>query len=301
MDETSRILSFGEILWDVLPEKKMPGGAPMNVALHLHKLGLNVSFLSRIGKDIYGKELREFIESARLGDYILQEDDQHETGQVKVDLTDSNDPQYDIVFPSAWDYIEYTEQLDQRVKNSDMIIYGSLASRGERSRETLLQILDQHVAYHVFDVNLRTPYYSKERVHLLMDRADLVKMNEVELEILSEWFVEDTGEKQEKTRLEILRSLFDLSVICVTRGAKGASMLFHGEYFQHPGFVVSVKDTIGSGDAFLGGLVYGLLHQNDPSYILKYASATGAVVASKAGANPLFDKGEIHQLINHSD
>ena len=300
MDQASRILSFGEILWDVLPDKRMPGGAPMNAALHMHKLGLDVSFVSRIGKDTYGKELREFIGSAQLDDYILQEDDQHETGQVKVDLTDSNDPQYNIVFPSAWDFIEYTEEVDQRVNNSDLIMYGSLVSRNEKSRKSLLKILEQHAAYHVFDVNLRAPHYSKERIRLLMEKADIVKMNAEEMEILSGWFVGEAENKQEKSRLEGLRSLFDLSVLCVTRGAEGASLLFHGEYYQHPGFTVSVKDTIGSGDAFLAGLIHGLINKFDPLYILKYAAATGAVVATKAGANPLLDNREIHQLINHS-
>lgn len=297
MDINSHILSFGEILWDILPDKRVPGGAPMNVALHLYKLGLKVSFVSRIGQDDYGRELKEFLDGSGLNDYYLQEDQQHATGKVQVDLSDSNDPHYNIVFPSAWDFIEYTDVLDRKAKESHLLVYGSLASRNKVSRHTLLHLLDRHDTYNVFDVNLRYPHYTKQRIETLLDRANVVKMNKAELGILSHWFNERAESGDERKQMESLSSAFELTLVCITHGAEGASLYYKGEYYRQPAFAVSVEDAVGSGDAFLAGLLHGLLNHQGPGRMLEYASASGALVASKTGANPNYDIGEVHQLI----
>ncbi|MFP4621985.1 MAG: carbohydrate kinase family protein [Bacteroidales bacterium] len=298
MDFNNQILCFGEILWDVLPDKKVPGGAPMNVALHLKKLGMNVKFASRIGSDPLGKELKDYLDSVAFPDYLLQKDDDHPTGTVQVDLSDSNDPKYDIVLPSAWDYIEMTENLKQIADKSEIVVYGSLASRNEVSRNTLQEILAGHDTYNVLDINLREPHYTKEQIKILMDKADLVKMNEKELNILTDWFTDKGVDMKEEDQVKLLSSTFDCPVVCVTKGENGAVLLYEGNYYRHPGYRVELADAVGSGDAFLAALLYGYLGKGSPEKMLAYACATGAYVASESGANPEYDIQEIHQLMD---
>ena len=300
MDINGQILCFGEILWDVLPDKKAPGGAPMNVALHLKKFGMNVKFLSRIGNDPLGQELKDYLDSIAFKKYFLQEDSNHPTGTVQVDLSDSNDPKYDIVFPTAWDYIEMTDDLKQIADESEIIVYGSLASRNEVSRKTLQEILDNHNNYNVLDINLREPHYTKERIEFLMNKADLVKMNEEELNILAGWFT-DKSNMEEEEQVKSLSATFDYPVVCVTKGENGAALLYEGGYYRHPGYKVKLKDAVGSGDAFLAALLHGYLAKYPPEKILSYACATGAYVASKSGANPDYDLEQIEKIMidNH--
>ncbi|MBS3774972.1 MAG: carbohydrate kinase [Bacteroidales bacterium] len=299
MDINSQILCFGEILWDVLPDKKVPGGAPMNVALHLKRLGMNVKFASRIGSDPLGKELKDYLDSIAFQEYLLQEDRNHPTGTVQVDLSDSNDPKYDIVFPSAWDYIEMTKELKQTAEGSELIVYGSLASRNEVSRKTLQEILDNHNTYNVLDINLRVPHYNKERTKILMNRADLVKMNEEELNILTNWFTDKGHDMEEADQVKLLSSTFDCPVVCVTKGGNGAAMLYEGNYYRHPGYQVEVADAVGSGDAFLAALLHGYLSKGLPEKMLDLACATGAFVASRSGGTPEYGLEEIEKIMRN--
>ncbi len=297
MNSNSQILCFGEILWDVLPDKKVPGGAPMNVALHLKKLAMNVKFASRIGNDPLGKELKDYLDSIAFHEYLLQEDRDHPTGTVQVDLSDSNDPKYDIVFPSAWDYIEMTEELKQAADESEIVVYGSLASRNDVSRNTLQEILAIHDTYDVLDINLRDPHYTKERTEILMDKADLVKMNEEELNILMNWFTAKVDEMEEADQVKLLSSKFDCPMVCVTKGGNGAAMLYEGNYYRHPGYKVELADAVGSGDAFLAALVHGYLSKGLPEKMLDLACATGAFVASRVGGTPEYGLDEVYKIM----
>ena len=80
---------------------------------------------------------------------------------AKVMLDEKGSPSYDIVRPVAWDYIGFNDKILKALKNSDLMVFGSLAARNEVSANTLLQMLDL-APTKVFDVNLRPPYYQRE-------------------------------------------------------------------------------------------------------------------------------------------
>lgn len=75
----NEIVCFGEMLWDILPEKELPGGAVMNVAYHLQKLGETVSLVSRIGKDQRGQGLLDMLHGFGLHTTFVQVDEKQET------------------------------------------------------------------------------------------------------------------------------------------------------------------------------------------------------------------------------
>src|SRR5690606_18552842 len=162
-----KIVCFGEMLWDVFPTGKIAGGAPMNVALHLHQLGAEVGFVSKVGDDQDGRDLLDFVQQFGLSTDQISLDPTLPTGRVIVDDSDKENVRYEIVLPSAWDNINWTETFQSKVDQADAIIFGSLAAREGVSRNTLLQFLDTNTLK-VLDINLRTPFYSFELLQKLL-------------------------------------------------------------------------------------------------------------------------------------
>ncbi len=287
------IVCFGEVLWDNLPHGCFPGGAPMNVAIHLFQLGLSSSIISRVGNDLLGEDIKEFIGKHGVSIAEIQDDKDHETGIVQADVTDPLNVKYDIKYPVAWDFIQFNENAAKTIRASKIMVFGSLSVRNNASENALLKYLES-APYAVFDVNLRPPHFSERRIKSLLSLANFVKMNEEELELIASWY----GVSGEFERiLERLSAVLNLEVICVTLGDKGAILYDSGEIYKHGGFVVEVVDTIGSGDSFLAALLSKRLIHADPQESLTFACAVGAFVASQAGATPSIDIEEINAMI----
>lgn len=281
---TPGITCFGEILWDVLPTSKQPGGAPMNVAADLRNLGLNAKLISRVGSDELGQELLDFLTKKGIPTNLVQTGQTHLTSVAKANISDSNEVTYELMQPVAWDYIMPDAGLAKVVKQSDFFVYGSLAARSTQTHETLLTLLEV-ARQKVFDVNLRPPHYTRQVVEGLLYRADMAKLNEHELAELSSWY--GFGPDLEKV-IKQLRDHYNLETLCVTLGPDGAALLCKNGFFRQAGFAVEVADTIGSGDAFLAGFLYKTLLGKTPQETLEFACATGAYVATKSGATPDF-------------
>ncbi len=288
------ILCVGEVLWDRLPSGTKPGGAPMNVALHLNAIGLNVAIASSIGKDEPGRELKLFLEEAGMSTDYIQEDDTLPTSEVLVHLDKNNNASYEICEPVAWDNLKLTDSLAKKARESGLMIYGSLASRNSVTRNTVLNLLDNE-GVKLIDVNFRKPYDSKEVVEMLLQKTDIVKLNDDELLTFAAWH---NKQKYDEHNLEKwFVSHYNLQMVCVTKGEKGALLYYDGEFYEHPGFRVNAVDTVGAGDAFLAGLIAALLKKYSPADALAFACATGAFVASKAGATPKYEMDEIDKIL----
>ena len=291
----NEILCFGEVLWDRLPSGAKPGGAPMNVALHLNAIGLNAAIASRVGNDDEGKKLIAFLNESGVKTDLIQIDSDLKTSEVLVHLDENKNATFEICEPVAWDNILFTPDLEEKARHSGLIIYGSLASRNETTRNTLIKLLDNN-AVKLIDVNLRKPYDKKDVLELLLEKTDIVKLNDDELLVFAGWH--GIKEKSEKELVEWFVSHYDVEMLCVTKGEKGAVMYYNNTFYEHPGFKVKAVDTVGAGDAFLAGLVASFLQKKNPEEAIAFACATGAFVASKAGATPRYDMGEINDILN---
>lgn len=280
------------MLWDCFPDLEVAGGAPMNVALHLMQLGLDVKMISRVGKDEYGRKLLDFIKTFGLPKDLIQEDMDYPTGKVLVDNTDNENIKYDIVAPSAWDHINLTAEMDQEVARADALIFGSLGARSEVSWNTLYQLVQKPLLT-IFDINLRTPFIDFKKIQMLMDHTDILKINEDELLILADYFNIKEDESNDKTEYakaccKFLIETFPIKTICITLGSNGAMIYHNGNITLHGGYKVTVEDTVGSGDAFLSGFVKMYLEGKEPEEILDFACALGAFVATKKGGTPQY-------------
>ncbi|MFC4870177.1 carbohydrate kinase family protein [Negadavirga shengliensis] len=283
---------FGEMLWDCFPDKKLPGGAPMNVALHLQNLGMWTSFISAVGEDPLGKELVEFMERKNLSPAFVQSKPLNKTGQVLVNDMDRENIRYDIMEPVAWDYIEWQKNIQDEGDRADCFIFGSLAARNQVSRDTLTRLLETP-ALKVFDINLRLPYYGEDTIKALLYLTDVLKINEEELEVLAN--MHGCLPKPSFVCKKLLDT-YKLKVVCMTRGAYGALMFDGREFWSHPGYKVDVVDTVGSGDAFLSGFVYKYLQRSPAEDILEFACALGALVAGREGGTPGYRVADVEGL-----
>lgn len=282
----NEVLCIGEILWDALPEGLFLGGAPFNVARHLHALGETVAFASRVGDDVLGQEALRRLRVHGLDPALVQLDDTLPTGFVRVALDHhTGEPDYEIVEPAAWDAIACTDALRQRAASAAALVFGSLAQRAAPTRPTIQCLCDTD-ALRVFDINLRPPYIDRAVIERSLHVADVVKLNADELQRLRNWFGLAAAPDM---ALEALATTFDCRVVCVTRGRAGARLWQDGTYAAHPGHDVAVEDTVGAGDAFLSALLAGLLDERSGTALLALANRLGAYVAAHAGALPPYE------------
>jgi fructokinase len=286
------IVCFGEVLWDQLPTGKLAGGAPMNVAIRLQTLGNNTSVISKIGEDQNGIELLKIIRDAGVNVSFIQQGS-WPTGLVLVQLDAKGNATYDIVYPSAWDKIEFEEEQATLVSTADAFVFGSLASRDSTSKNTLEKLIAV-AKWKVFDVNLRPPYYDTTEIVAGMKKADLIKLNDEELSILAK-SIGCVSEKIEEQIIAISKET-KVDFICVTKGKDGAIVLKDHSFYSHPGYSVQVVDTIGAGDSFLAALLDKILSNNSIETSVDFACAIGALVASKPGANATITNSEIEKI-----
>ena len=294
MKENNRVLCFGEILWDNLPSGPLPGGAPMNVALHLSRFDINSSIASSVGNDPKGVQLTSFLKESGLGTELIQVHKSLPTSEVLVHLDKHNCATYEICKPVAWDEIQLTNEIFEEIKASKAIVFGSLASRSAISRNTLFELLKNDILK-IMDVNLRPPFDSEEIVKSLLSKADIVKLNHEELIIITDWY-KISGTLDE--RMTSFYSLLKLKTLIVTKGAEGASVIHENESYHHHGYKVITVDSVGAGDSFLAGFLAALFAKKEIQQALKEACAIGAFVATQRGATPKYSKEVLQKIIS---
>lgn len=297
MNKAKNIVCFGEVLWDVFPNAKVIGGAPLNVALRLHSQGNEVGMISRLGRDEDGKKAFEYIKEMGLSTKGIQWDELLPTGEVLISINKEGSASYVISKPVAWDAIALSAVEKSMVELSSILVFGSLACRSSKSKATL-EALIECSNFTVFDVNLRSPHYTYDLLIQMMKRSDFVKMNDEELIEITNSLNTEMGDL--KSRSEWLMEVMDLEGLCVTRGATGALLYHQGRVYDHPGYSVQVRDTVGAGDSFLATLITELFVKGkDPITSLDKACGIGALVASKAGANCEVSETELDALVSN--
>jgi fructokinase len=289
-----KVVCFGEVLWDVLPTGKVAGGAPMNVSIRLQSLGISTQIISRVGNDVLGKELELFLQKQQVSTSLVQTDHNLATGEVLVQLDAKGSATYDIVYPSAWDKIGLNCYNKQAVRDCDAFVFGSLACRDEVSSTTLLSLLEL-APYKVFDVNLRPPFYSIPYIKEMMQLADFIKMNEEELLEIAQAL--GSASNMIESNIIYLSRMTNTATFCVTRGRDGAILYHDRQFYTHPGFLVQIEDTIGSGDSFLAAFLSRFLTTTDLFEAVRFACAVGALVATHKGANPELQLDEINTFM----
>lgn len=279
--EKKMIICIGEIVWDIFPDDKVLGGAPLNVAYHLSQLGLDINLLSRLGSDDLKDSTLLRIKEMGLPVQDLQQDDKLPTGRVIVSVDSANQPLFDIITPAAWDAID-AQQCCASNKHFHLI-FGTLAQRSPQSREAI-RSLWKKADMKFYDVNLRPPFTPPTTVLESLAVADVVKLNDSELCQVCQW--SGITDKSQRHMAEQLLKKWDLYALTVSLGENGALLVCQDGFFQHPGFPVKVIDTVGAGDAFFASLIDGIISKKPWPECLEKANRRGSFVAGSKGATP---------------
>lgn len=278
----SAILCFGEVLFDGLPNGPTVGGAPLNVALHLHQWGVKTHIASAIGKDEWGKKLMRFLNQREFSHRGITESDHWPTGWVDVSLDAQGSPSYTICEPAAWDAIPYVDGL---AKSSSMLVFGSLAMRHAISRKSLVKYTAA-ISHRVMDINLRPPFVDWPLIEGFMNNVEVLKLNREELH---NWlgYRGIRVDVSENKDLHVFAQHFDRArQIIVTDGANGAFLIAEGVLRYQPIPRMDVADTVGCGDALLAGFLFGQTQGWDLDQSLEWAVRAGSAVAMHEGGTP---------------
>jgi fructokinase len=281
------ILVVGEILFDIFPDYRRLGGAPFNFAYHLQNFGFDVRFISRIGIDDTGKEILHKLELARFNLDDIQVDDDHPTGRVNVQLDSSGAPRFDIIPGVAYDYIEFIPADHAPLRETaELIYFGTLAQRTQLGRQNLQAFLAAEASgtLNFCDINLRPDCYSKAIIEQSLSKADVLKLNTGELEILNQMFSLPAGDNDPVYHLMQIHSISTLSL---TKGESGSELFANNDRFSsEPAEAITVVDSVGAGDAYAAMLAAGLLEKWQPHKILAWASLFASRICEIKGAIP---------------
>jgi len=286
-----KALLFGEILWDIIESKPYIGGAPFNLAAHLTKMGLKSTLISSVGKDALGKKALKEAEKRGINSTFIKVHPDLPTGIVNVNLDKAGHPTYVINENVAWDNIILDQDLiNSLTKNKwEVFCFGTLAQRTKENRDLLSQIISWARPHHIFyDLNLRQNYYKKEWIEKSLCQSSIVKLNDREALVVSEFLFGQTL-KQENLAELICRE-YDLSIVCITHGKNGSSIYRNGKLEKVQGINGPVADTVGGGDSYSAGFLFSYLCGTSIYEAAEFAEIVGNFVVSQSGAVPKYPK-----------
>lgn len=279
------IAGIGELLWDVLPEAEVIGGAPVNFAYHVTALGAKGIPISTIGNDVRGGKALEELQKRGVETSAISITEDFATGYVTATLDNEGKASYNFPDDVAWDHLQINEYAENLRNILDAVCFGSLAQRSEHSRRAIYGFLDTlgKETLKVFDINLRQEFYSEKVIVNSLTRTDILKLNEEELPILADLI--DLNGPSDKW-LQILVEKYHLQMAILSRGGSGSLLLTPKSSSDHPGVVTHIKDTIGAGDSFTAAVTIGFLQGLPLNEINENANRIAAYVCSQRGGMP---------------
>jgi len=285
------IVGLGEAVFDVFPDKEVLGGTSLNVAVQAHQLlspmaGRGV-LLSRIGNDELGQRLQEEFQKRNLPLDFVQLDEEHPTGQVLVSF-EGDAPRFEIVVDTAWDLLQFTEHEAALARECHAVSFGSMSQRhpvAHKSTQAFLGMAKD--ALKIFDVNLRMDLFNAEILDEGCRVADLVKLNDEEIDAVAQLLGLPEGDARFRT--EAMQSKYNLDAVIFTRGQRGTAACtadgwLEGEPASFP--PTENADSVGAGDACTAALLTARFLGRDWQATLDLANRHGAYVASQPSATP---------------
>jgi fructokinase len=291
------VVSFGEILWDLLPTGPVLGGAPFNFACRMADLGEEAVMVSRLGRDALGDRAFDGIAELGVRTECVQRDPLKKTGMVPVKLDARGVPDFTILPDVAYDYIEPAPEALRAAREADCLCYGTIGWRAPVSRATLGRLQEEfRGAHRLLDVNLRKDCWTPDGVRALVERSDILKLNDNELEEVARAFGLHAGGVPEKASALLERT--GISCVVVTLGEHGAFALSRsGQAVYSRGFRTLLVDTVGSGDAFAAGFIHVLMDGGGLADACAFGNALGAIVAGQRGATQPVPRSDVERVL----
>lgn len=278
---------FGEVLADIFPDRTVLGGAPFNVARHLKAFGQNPVLISRLGNDALRDQVLSVMTQNEMETVGVQCDKSYPTGQVRVHIEEGS-PQFDIQPLQAYDFIHpAVVRMTTLSANPALVYFGTLAQRNPVSNRALKTLLRSTNATKFLDINLRAPWYDEATLKQSLQFADIVKINDEELDVLAKIFRLPGPDSLSQVKELIKR--FHLEQVMVTCGKAGAWQVNRNGKRLDVGVkneVENLVDTVGAGDGFSAVCILGSLLRWPMAKTLERANAFAAAICGIRGAIP---------------
>lgn len=286
-----KALAFGEVLWDVYPDKAYIGGAPLNFAAHLSKHGEEVYMLTSFGNDDLGKAALDVLNNFGISKDYCAVLKNRETGKCLVTLDNNRVPSYNLLDDVAYDYIDCQAEFS----GFDLLYFGTLALRSSHNFEALRRMIQENDFEEIFvDINIRKPHYSKETVSFAFESATIIKVSDEELPVVAELLNLDKTDAKCFAK-GLSKKYSKLKYIVITRGDKGAYAYdtLNNQECECLAQKVDAVSTVGAGDSFSAAFVHKLFSGEALNNCLAYASRVAAFVVSNFDAIPDYCPDEI--------
>lgn len=288
--ENNLVIGIGELLFDVFPTGKKLGGAPVNFAYHVARLGIESLAVSAVGNDELGDEIMQILQQKGIANRVARIDSP--TGTVQVTLDERGVPNFEICEGVAWDNIPLSDELVTLAANCRAFCFGTLAQRSEVSRRTINRLLDaiptDRNVWVIYDINLRQHFYSKEVIEESMYKSNILKINDDEFKTVVSLLGIPTAEYVQGCRW--LMEKYHLKMVVLTCGEKGSWIYTANEssFMETP--QVEVVDTVGAGDSFTAAFCASLLNGVSLREAHRKAVEIAAFVCTQAGAMPDYEE-----------
>jgi fructokinase len=282
------ILSLGEVLWDLFPDGERFGGAPANFACHAAVQGADVTMLSAVGDDQYGRDAIRFLSAYGIDVSLMQVISETPTGTVGVEVDADGKPTFVIHQGSAWDNLTWNDAIASRIATVDAVYFGTLGQRDLVSRATIRRVVETASLAgipRILDVNLRTPFFDAEMICNSVQLASILKLSDDELvEVCSACNISKTDQSEEDVRG--LLEFGNLDMVILTCGKAGAVLVTPDDTVTQNGLSTNVIDTVGAGDSFTAAFLVGELRGDPHDQNLRKSCEVAAATCTHSGALP---------------
>ncbi len=289
----NRIVAFGEVVWDILPNGNLLGGTPSNLVFRCNSFDEEGHLLSRVGDDDLGNKALERLKQLGISDENVQIDTEFPTGTVRVSFDENNEPKYNVTLDVAFDHIEFSAEALKLVRNANCLFFGLLSQRFGISKNTLRELIKESPdSLRFFDLKLFDHFFNVNVVEMLLSSSQIVRVKEKEISFLANEL------KLNSTNLEDfcvqLSNKYKIEIVLVTRGTNGV-FAFHEKQgvFCDPGYAIEIEDNIGSGMAFCAGFLHYYMNGKGIQEAIDFGNAAGALNTTKRGATTFFNKNDV--------
>ena len=285
-----------------------PGGAPCNMLAMIQKLGGTTAFIGKVGKDMFGRQLKTAVEAVGIDTRNLMEDEEVHTTLAFVHTFPDGDRDFSFYRNPGADMMLTKEEIQEDlIRNSKAFHFGTLSSTHEGVREATRYAID--VAKEAgclvsFDPNLRPPLWNtledaRKEIEYGLSKADILKISDNEVEFLC-----GTSDYDEGARMLIEK--YNIPFVCVTLGKDGSRAYYKGMRVEVPGFVQkNTIETTGAGDTFCGCMLHYIIQhgledltEENLRELLTFANAAASVITTRKGALAVMpSKEEVEELL----
>ena len=303
MEKVYDVTAMGEMLIDFTMNgtseqgnnmfEACPGGAPCNVLAMLNKLGRKTAFIGKVGKDQFGRLLKDTICEIGIETKGLIFDEEINTTLAFVHTFPDGDREFSFYRKPGADMMLSEDEVDyELIKSSKVFHFGTLSMTDEPVRSATkkaLKAAKEAGCLITFDPNLREPLWKSlddagEAMEYGFQYCDMLKISDNEIQFIS-------GKEDYDEGIKYLQEKYHIPVIFLTMGKEGSRAYYKDLRVERPGFSVKAIETTGAGDTFCGCAINGLLKYGIENLteemlgeILTYANAGAALISLKKGA-----------------